>query len=90
MSNQFEESATKTHITGNVVWISERMKKRSKPADVIRWGAYRLRSKAEKLGTFEAKNDPAVARRVAIERFEIPEPEQFRISVQREPVGADG
>lgn len=48
-----------------------------------KWGVYRLRKKAERLGSVEAK-DQAEALAKAYELFKIPEAERFRISVQRE------
>jgi hypothetical protein len=59
------------------------VKRPTKEADVVRWGVFKLRSKAARLGTVEATDQPEALKR-AYEKFTIAEGERWRISVQRE------
>lgn len=51
--------------------------------EAVRWGVYRLRKKAERIGYVQA-SDPASAIKRSIGTFSIVEGERCRISVQRE------
>ena len=48
----------------------------------VRWGVYRLRSKAERITVIEAKDAEAAIAKVA-EEFQIPEHDRFRLSARR-------
>jgi hypothetical protein len=57
-----------------------------KPRDVIqpRWGVFILKRKAKRMPFAVTGRTSAEALRRAIEEYEVPERERFRLSVQRE------
>jgi hypothetical protein len=57
-----------------------------KPRDVIqpRWGVFILKRKAERLSFTVAARDAEEAIERAIEEYDVPERERWRIGVQRE------
>jgi hypothetical protein len=70
-------------IRENRAYVCPAMKK---PRDVIhpRWGVYMLKRKAERFPFTVAGRNPQEAIERAIKEYEVPEREDFRISVQRE------
>jgi hypothetical protein len=55
---------------------------RTPAKDAVRWGMYRLRRKAERIGYVQAA-DPQAALERPCETLAIPENERWRINVQR-------
>jgi hypothetical protein len=50
----------------------------------VRWGVYRLRSKAGRIGSITGPDDPARALQTGIEQLEIRESDRVRVSERRE------
>ena len=74
------------HRPAYILCMPRRPPKGPSPRDTInvRWGVYRLRSKAERIGTITAPDDSARALKVAIEEHEVRDADRFRVSVRRE------
>lgn len=50
----------------------------------VRWTLYILKSKAQRVGSFEGPEDPQEALKLGLDEHDIPEAERWRYSVQRE------